>query len=108
MNGDGIGDMPYAIPPGSNADRFPLISPAGVALLYASGYRLAASTGGTLTLYLHAEKTRAGRSYVLLGSATAREPQTSLPGAAGTILYFAYALSSPWDVASNPIAVELR
>ena len=78
---DGIGDTPYSISP-AGIDGYPLILPPGAALLSADRYTLHVQTGGTVTFRLHAGKARAGRGFLLLGSATGRAPGTSLPGGA--------------------------
>jgi hypothetical protein len=41
------------------------------------------------------------------GAGTASFFLSPVPGAAGLTLNFAYALNAPWDVASNPVAVEI-
>jgi hypothetical protein len=41
------------------------------------------------------------------GSAEAQVTSGPIPGFAGTILYFAYCLNSPFDFVSNPVEIEI-
>jgi parallel beta-helix repeat protein/predicted outer membrane repeat protein len=41
------------------------------------------------------------------GSGTAQLNLPPAPGAAGTTMYFAYALNNPWNFVSNPVGIEI-
>ena len=41
------------------------------------------------------------------GAASAKLSLGPVPGFAGTLLYFAYAMNMPWDFASNPVQIEI-
>lgn len=85
LNGDGLGDTPYAVPGGSNEDGYPLMSPFGGAALCGERSMLSIDSAGSVPFTLFAGAAGAGRDYLLLGSASGTSPGTTLPGGAAVL-----------------------
>jgi len=157
LDGDGIGDTPYAIAGGVNFDNYPIIRPYGGGALWSDGFMMPVASGGEINFTLHGGKTNANRYYLLLGSLSGTEPGFPLPGGIavlpinwdsftdlvwlflntpyfsnflgqmdssgeaaaklmlpsldpsmiGQTMHFAFTHGNPFDVASNPIPVQI-